>query len=471
MYGSPMRDGNCLSRFGPNGDTPKSAMSFLGRDVAQRIDYESLTTAQDPLCSAIHDHDNPDVDCHLLHVEVPNTSSAPHPSTYITGFVRRVQVSIPSPPHTLRVYELTWSPATRWMKQSLSMLETANRHTSDHLINRTAKTRMTNAAFSDAFAYLSDNGVLINYSVFQAICLALSDSNQKSLPYEFTCLPEHLERSNNFSSYNSVFLLSHSLGTQVLLDSLGMMVHGMGSRPDGAASDEVCGLPGYLQLVKERLERIGAQMPKWQHHVCESDRFLKAVAQFSSSIKSIYAFTNQLPLFAVRNTSPFHYRDYNIALGFREFSDLRTRYETSPPPLEIVSFHDPDDVLSYNLYCWYRQSIVKHFHGARRAIAEEIARRTRAGPVRGSDGPARERRKLRDRLFADCTPEIGLSKTDRAVLAKIYQDLGKESNLRVIDASLRVKSFRFHGLLADPVAVHSNYFTDPSLLRLLVPTH
>ena len=479
----PMLDGGCVPGLGQNGDTSKTIWDFFGRDVDQRIDYDFLTTAQDLLCEAIHDHSHQDVDCYQLYVEVPTPSAVSPLDKYITGFVRRVQINTNlSPSHTIHVYELTWSPATRWIKKLLGPLESANERDSDHMINRAAKARITNAAFPDALAYLSDNGVLINYSVLQTVCMAaLSDSHRKDFPYEFTCLPEHLELAANYSNQNSVFLLSHSLGTQVLLDSLGMMAHGIREQRNGGVSDEACHRPGYLQLIRKRLKRIGAQMPEWRQYMCVSDRLLSAVEQFINSVKSIYAFTNQLPLFAV-NTSPFHFPDYDdiapdydIAPGFQEFLNLRENSGTSSAPLEIVSFHDPDDVLSYNLYCWYRQSVARHFPAVvRNAINGEIMPDTRAAAlvIKADLVIKRESRKLRDRLFTECRrPEDRLVRTDPAVLAVLAQindTLEKMGDVRIIDASLRVESFRFRGLLADPVTVHSNYFTNPTLPTLLV---
>ena len=481
-------DGGCLSRYDENSDTSNSALGFFGRDLDQMIDYDLTTTAQELLCEAIHTHNSQDVDCHLLHVEMPKplhvetpkppvVPPLPYLPTYITGFVRRVQVyNASSPSHMVRVYELTWSPATRWMKQSLGRLESVNRRYSNHLINRTAKVRMTNAMFSDALAYLSDNGVLINYNVFQAICLALSDSNLKEdFPYEFTCLPKHLQRAEKYSSENSVFLLSHSLGTQVLLDSLSMMVKGMDGQRAGDASDKECDLHGFIQLAKERLERIGARMPDWWRHICDSDRLDMAVKQFSGSVKSIYAFTNQLPLFAVRNTSPFRYRDYDIASEFQKFLRIRKNAGTSSDRLEIVSFHDPDDALSYNLHCWYRQSVVKHFPFARSAITAKISpgMRAQGGTFENSTDAdqaiSEVRRGFNDRLFDKCTPKDELRQTDLDVLAQINDARKGMGDARVVDASLRVESFRFRGLLVDPMGVHSTYFTNPTL-PLLVAT-
>ena len=462
---TPDLDGGCLSRFGIDGGASASVVNFFGRSVSEKVDYELLTSAQDVLCETISGHGSEAVDCHLLHVRKLGPGLRPPqpyipPAQYVTGFVRRVQGHNAADGRAVRIYELTWSPATRWVKKSLGMLERVNERFSGYLLNRRAKTRMTNAAFSDALAYLSDNGVLINYSIFQTLCLALSDSGKKDRSYEFTCPPEQLRRASQFAKENSIFLISHSLGTQALFDTLGMMTHELSRRYDAGIPVKNCGLRGYIGAVHAGLERIGAQMPGWVHHWCDFESLPVAVKQFTRSIKSIFALTNQLPLFAVRNTSPFRSRNYDIGTEFRGFLALRNDGELSMEPLEIVSFHDPDDVLSYNLDCWYRQSVVSNLRGTRDAI-ESSNRMSKADE---------ERRRLRDVLFGECRSE-GLDSADSDVFRKIEQEREAIGDVTVVDASLRLEGFRFRGLLADPVAVHSKYLTDPTVHSWLVAGH
>ena len=134
-------------------------------------------------------------------------------------------------------------------------------------------------------------------------------------------------------------------------------------------------------------------------------------------------------------------------------------------PLEIVSFNDPDDVLSYNLDCWYRQSVVSNLHSARDVIERKIDRDLRAtGHQSKAD---EERRRLRDVLFAKCGSE-GLSSPDSVVLKDIEEKRKEIGDVKVVNASLRIEGFRIRGLFADPVAVHSKYLTDPTFHRWLV---
>ena len=164
------------------------------------------------------------------------------------------------------------------------------------------------------------------------------------------------------------------------------------------------------------------QMSGWAHHLCDFKSFPVAMKQFSRSVKSIFALTKQLPLFAVRNTSPFRNRDYDIGTEFRGFLAFRNDVASPVEPLKIVSFHDPDDVLSYNLDCWYGQSVVSNFDGAKEAVENKITRNRRAGAfLWASEEERRERRRLRELLFAECSSEGQIDGVDSDVLSEIVR--------------------------------------------------
>ena len=455
----PLRDGSC--RVVPGSDNHSG-----GDDLA------SITLAQEALCRSIHEDKTPggegdvDIDCHKLYVKKDPRLIKPEKRAiinreYITGFIRRFSANLTAGTR-LNVYEVTWSPATRWIKQSLNDLEKFNNAESQHGLNRLLKSTIVNAGMADAVAYLSDSGILVNFDILQAFCMTFANNGAPFEGFAFACDQEQLGKgTDTFSKDNDVFLISHSLGTRVLFDSLGMLALGAPGR-DSPAENR----PSLMEAFQSKFANIGAEIPP--SYTPDFARDLgERIPEFAKSVRSIYTFTNQVPLLAANLSSPFR-RTSEAGMGFQDFLSLR-RDGSRDSRLQVVAFHDPDDVLSYDLGCWYYQKVLRRMaRDVIEAQAEHLA--NEAGHTKDDDDWRQilgaERRALHESLFRDNCTNRKLSRVDRKLLEQIWAV--DENPLKLVEASIRLKGFRVAGLFASPLDVHSNYFVDENVHRLLV---
>lgn len=444
-----LRDGSCqvIEDFDYGVDREK-----LNRDE----DMESVVLAQDDLCRSIHTNESSnevDVSCHKLYVNREHTVYKDENPEYVTGFIRRFSTDLTAE-RRLRIYEVTWSPATRWIKQSLMNVDQFNSRESDHRLNRMVKKEIVNGGIADAVAYMADSGILVNYDVMQAFCLTFANAKSLHKDYAFACDRSHLiQPAGDFSKENDVYVVSHSLGTRVLFDSIGMLAQGtVGSiRPDES-------VPTLVSTIAEKFQRIGAAVPEEYLSVSDPEpTFISAlnrqIPEFAKALQSIYVFTNQVPLLAANLTSPFQGSN-DVGTGFQQFLELR---DPKGSRLQVVSFHDPDDVLSYNLRCWYYQTVLKKLDDTKKVLENEaMARAVKKGTDIGD-----EQRKLRNTLFADNCSEKNLGIEDRSLFSQIW-DVQK-NRIKLVNAAIRLKGFRLKWIAADPMDVHSNYFVDKTV--------
>jgi len=447
-------------------------------------DLETLVLAQDQLCYAMNYSDRArktesptSVSCHKLYVErSPAADYRKGQGRYVVGFVRRFEKKTDSG-RFVRIYEVTWSPATRWLKQSLYSVEHFNNLASAHPLNQNLKSNIVNIGIADAVAYLSDSGVLVNYDVLQAFCLTFANSRSPYTDYPFACTKKHLETAADpFDQENDVYLVSHSLGTKILFDSLGLL-----ASPATAGRALTADRPKLVDVISERFERIGAQYPKLEKGLPKA--LARKIPEFARSIRGIFVFTNQLPLLAAGVTTPFR-GDNDLADGFQKFLELRVKEASHDPGatdaesaktarLQVVAFHDPDDLLSYNLSCWYYLTVLKDLEGTKDRVEEEAQSRVKSRMTElvtkkeGEELLGKERRALRNSLFVDsCSKGKRINGRDNEVARDIWA--AQENKLELIDASVRLRGFRIMQLLASPVDVHSNYFSDPLVHKWLI---
>jgi hypothetical protein len=374
---NPFRDGSCR------------VVDDIQYDVDPQLlnpddDLESVTDAQDDLCWAINkvgkslnqnlDPNRVAFSCHKLYVNREDILNDKENKEYVTGFIRRFSTNLTAA-NTLHIYEVTWSPATRWIKQPLIDLERFNTPNSEHWLNGRLKSDVINDGIADAVAYLSDSGVLVNFDILQAFCLTLANANSLYEEYRFACNQSHLlEQTGDFSEDNDVYLISHSLGTRVLFDSIGML--SLGSDGPSQAQETY---PTLVATIIDKFHRIGAEVPEEYTSTSESEpTFVSAlntrIPEFAKAVRSIYVFTNQVPLLAANLSSPFQ-DTFDVGFGFQRFLNLRNPGNSKNARLQVVSFHDPDDVLSYNLGCWYYETVLKNFDETKELIYEEAKKR------------------------------------------------------------------------------------------------
>lgn len=484
----------------------------LGSDELGNIDLEAVMLQQEKLCESIHKMDTDTVDCYKLYVnklskKLPGDEQHSITSEqYVIGFIRRVTKNI-SDNKRLKVFEVTWNPATRWIKNSLLLPEHINGKLSHHIVNREMKSEIVNIAMADALAYLSDSGILINFDILQAFCFALADP--QSTPNDnnaFACDKDHLRHApNDFSEKNDVVLISHSLGTRILFDTLGLLSLG--------ASDK-SGM-NLVGLIKTRFEAIGAEFPKEYSDTTDLDEkgfsglLADRIPGFIQAIRSIYLFTNQIPLLEANITSPFN-SNHSISVGFNDFLKLRSKSSEKvalqagtsikKDLLQIVSFHDPDDLLSYNLRCWYHGTILKQKEETKDILDKKVIElaltilddndqacwyqhREDGKYEKECPGVVKTmgeiRRTLRDTLFNICNEEQLKARVEEGdlealidfdSLKALYNDIWNEQKEFVlIDASVRLSvDSKIPLLFADPGKVHSNYFVDDTIHDWLI---
>lgn len=447
------RDGHC--RVQENGLEGVPVKLNTSDDVA------SVMAAQDSVCEFINqsariNQGNVRANCHKLYVNRAITKYEDEDPEYATGFVRYVEVG-PTASSTLRIYEITWSPATRWIKDSLNSIEQFNQQESAHLLNEFIKQTVMNAGMADAVAYLTNGGVLVNFDILQAFCLVFANGLGEVNDYRFACNNAHLqERQQEFAKENDVILISHSLGTRALFDTIGLLALGVDEEqvPSRQPREDL------ISAISSSLETIGAVVPQEFLGSHFSDLLEKQIPAFAAALRSVYVFTNQVPLLAANITSPFKPTP-DVGRGFARFLELRNR--GNEHKLQIVAFHDPDDILSYNLSCWYHVMVLKHLPSTRDTLIKEAKHRAEQTGRRWGD----ERRSLQDNLFnKTCSKDDLKDPKDKQMWSEILQ--ADQSGVSVIDATMRLKGLRIAGLIANPLAVHSNYFYDEKVHTWLV---
>jgi hypothetical protein len=132
--------------------------------------------------------------------------------------------------------------------------------------------------------------------------------------------------------------------------------------------------------------------------------------------------------------------------------------------LQLIAFHDPDDALSYNLQCWYFQSVLKNHENTKRILKAEAKRRYDRNPDRYEDQPGLAMRKVRDEMFDVCSVGELDGFRSKELFRSIWEpDKGNQTLVEFKDATVRLNGYRLKGLIAHPMNVHSNYFSDATI--------
>lgn len=433
---------------------------------------DSIVRSQEKLCDFIHRKNyqarqegrvnkvgSVTTDCYKLYVRNKrlqhyDSEKYPNASVYVTGFI--VEKSILTDElNTLRVLELTWSPATRWIKSTLRAPENFNETVNWAWLNARVKSNVVNSSIADAVAYLSDSGILINFNLLQAFCLVLNPSPE--LPEsdnKFSCNQSHLSSvSADYAAKNNTVLVSHSLGTKVTFDTLGLLsnigVEGSENHPQGSQH--------LTDSIFSKFGKINAAIPA-EYSLDFTEKLKNTIPHFIDSIHSFFVFTNQIPLLAANITSPLDLDmgqpNLTFGAGFENFLSLRK----NPEKIQIVSFHDPDDVLSYNLKCWFQTSVLKYDSKVRERVRTAVENR-----IQKPGDYASTMRDLRGNVFEICSRdqfEGDNADKDWSILEKLWET---QERFNLQDASVRLRSNKIIGLVADPRGVHSNYFTDAKI--------
>ena len=467
------------------GDKVVDGHKYLDSDELDRVSkYGAYVDSQEKMCEFMHlsktKKGDVKTDCFELYVNknyIDKDPDYPDKAQYITGFIRKITINTSSL-NTINILEVTWSPATRWIKSALHAPEILNGKNTLAAINKIVKSEIINSAIADAVAYLSDSGILINFDLLQAFCLALGESDNADVSIDqadnkFACDKSNLKAIDrvNYAEKNDTILISHSLGTRILFDTLGYM--SFVNLNDGVDGQKQ---PDLFDIMYEKFGKIHAAVP--DHYTEQSTSVNKSFSDlldlsipvFIDSIHSMFVFTNQIPLLAANISSPLkpnHLVESSInkidfGKGFSNILKLRT----NPKPLQIVSFHDPDDMLSYNLSCWFRTSVLKHNEDVKDAIDKVAITRSK----NNNTEEGYERRKIWKVMFNSCSLDENdkYFRKNEDILEHLW---ATQKRFELKDASVRLSGGKMLGLLADPHDVHSNYFTDAEVHSWLINGH
>lgn len=412
----------------PVGAIADSVISDLMGDCGAPISaaYDFISSQQRG-CEILNRRHKHGTTCQRLTLEVeyvdPQTSE-PATSPFDSGFIRTQDYVLTKKRSDvraiLRVYELTWDVATRANKLAyLEAVDSQFAHQRERL-NNAFKRAIINESVSDAVLYLGSYKRLMQYPLLAAFCKILSPDTRPQndvFKCDFETLSQHT--NNNFVNQNEIVIVTHSLGTRMLFDTLGLVTR-----------------QHFLKIVKEDLETLGVRFKYREPHETVG-KAMRTI--FQGSVKKIFTLANQVPLLQLslaRNpvAGPVSSGQYpDLGSGFAAF--LEQRQAQAEDPLQIVAFTDPNDMLSYNLKCWYYLNVLR-FHPKIRA-------------ERNKD------KTLDRRWFRKCN-QMG----DEIMWAQAADVVS------LSDVSLKL-AIALPFIFANPAAAHSNYFEDDRVVKMI----
>jgi hypothetical protein len=422
--GWPLMDENC---------------GFIGLPEYVNKDHPNTSeNAQFETCRAIHNRKTEgSMDCQRIELNfklpAPEEPGFGPPQgklpSFISGFVRTHSYSgknsrVPS----LRVYELTWDRSTRSVKEEYlrSDSSSARRWHTRWWLNTELKSTIVNDSIPDAVLYLSNiYRPLFQYVILQGFCKLISDEKDAQ-GEDFNCLRDmkNILPEDEFSMHNDLVIITHSLGTRMVFDVLGHL------------GDEEF----FNKLTSDLMEKNEALgLGEVDSKILERVNHLKVV--FARSLSKLFTLANQVPLLELSElTNPLDYgsgsKKRDLGIGFTKFLELRKA------PLQVVTFTDPNDLLSYDLKCWYDRHVLRwrdHVESAAKTYATETGNGTRI---------------YYEQVFT-CPPP-----TDGEWLER-YRALWNEEkrSIQLVDVSVGFHGWKsFRPIIADPSSAHSRYF-------------
>lgn len=231
--------------------------------------------------------------------------------------------------HELRVYILTWSKLTEHFEDTILKPDWTKYGGKRVRINRALKEELIDKSFADAVLYAGAFAPTMRKSVARALCVLISDktdptadcriSDQQSL--------ENIEARVTRNERSDIFLISHSLGSVMVIETLQEM---LAPEPDRENDDP------FAQPVAPF-----------------------AAKQFISDLRMAALMANQLPLLYLSRIQ----KDGQVAPAtegeFLLSDELRTRSRRGCDPMKVVAFHDPNDLLTFPLPAGWRDRIAR----------------------------------------------------------------------------------------------------------------
>ena len=286
----------------PSGDS--SAAQFEG--ISASLDREPL--AKLLLIHGMGDHDFTYADriissldrrigleprsCHAQKLEIVAPFDPLQRKSYLTvcDYARKRDGKL------LRIYTLLWSGLTRDLKYRNLEYDWTKYRKGRKWLNASVKADIIDKSLSDAVLYAGSSAPLLRYPVSQAICATIRDTYDLSSPCRLVA------DGVSPQSGADVFIVTHSLGSMMLL---------------------------------ETLDEMGKTAPK-------------EIAAFGQDTKLIVMLANQLPLLALarEQSAPPAATALDggaATLQLRAFFAQRDAID----PLRVVAFSDRNDLLSF----------------------------------------------------------------------------------------------------------------------------
>ena len=280
------------------------------------------------------------------------------------GFIKKISSVAKEGKNNLYIYELTWDLTTRWAKDSFTKND-QNTENKRFAINDIVKTNIINDSLSDAVLYLGEYKTSMQFPFLMALCRIFSDEVEDV----FKCYPEQIKEIiskkefKDFSDKNHIVVMTHSLGTRIFFDTLGLL------------SDD--------DLYGKLSQKLGYEELDSKDNKLVKGDFKKLFKEFSKSLFRVYTFANQIPLLELGEVT--HYDDnaqlrhaksrqrakkltltglrdkhlplISLGTSFEGFITKRNNFNTTV--LEVMAFSDPNDLLTYDLKCWYFSNVVR----------------------------------------------------------------------------------------------------------------
>lgn len=335
----------------------------------------------------------------------------------------------------LKVYELVWDPATSWAKNWYTGHDTEFNKEREKL-NKELKNSVVNESISDAVMYLGSYRELIQLPILLAYCKVATDypaddDGVFECPLNNAKSQHAIIDAQEFATKNNIAIVTHSLGTRIVFDTLGIL-----------------GYEVFFQSIYEKLQANGVVLTKYEGN-SESADFLRDV--FAMSLDKVFTLANQVPLLELSELrNPFDFGGgesvRQLGKGFNQFLEIRKEKAVKPEetenPLQVVAFTDPNDLLSYNLKCWYYLHVLRN-----KDITKEQLDKYRDKSQLSTD------RTFFSKMFSEsCVPK------DEPWIS-YYNELWKrETSISIVDVSMNLAGWKFPGYYADPGMAHSKYF-------------
>ena len=185
----------------------------------------------------------------------------------------------------------------------------------------------------------------------------------------------------------------------------------------------------------------------------------------------MYTLTNQIPLLELMRIDDR--RDYiniraqgkgrsgiaHLGDNFEKFIQLGIEGSEPRKPVEIVAFTDRNDLLSYDLKCWYYLNVLRFDE----AVDQQIKQINRSlfgeGRVRYEwFGP---------NLWRDCEVRNQTKlHRDREIWRKTFWNLVSD-RIKITSVTVNISDWEIPTVITEPASSHSNYFKNNEISKLI----